>query len=410
MNNTDIFVYRPSLSFINGTTNLVTEVPMDNINSILIDKNFDELNQPIVILTVSIDRKLLDTIIATQDDSLISLQIYRYNENDPDDIGEKVLGDLFIYMTDENVSYTSEIDYNENDEKDRNDLFRQITLYLLKRDTINTMNQVINTVNTSVYKNKKEIKITMTDLVMRVASYLHPILLEPLQHNPSFSQIVIPPVNTISSYLEYLNDNIYSFYDSGYRFFVDFDTTYIVSKSGKKIEHSKQECGTVIIDIGGILQTENNDRGYYFDKENSHYYVSVGIGSTKFTKNVFTKRLVTNISNVTSSGATYSGVIDENITSNNKIKTQIIQTTNSNPNFINNLTTDISNNIIVDINKTDLDANIFTINKEYIIKNTKEHQEYDGRYLLCSSKQVYVKQNNKFVMSTILRFVKKNSR
>lgn len=409
--NTDIFTYKPKLSFINSISNTTTDIPIDNINSILIDKNYEELNQPILILTLNLDRKLMDSIISTQEDSLLSLEIYRYNENDPDDIGQRTLGELFIYMTDANVSYTDKLDYEENDEKHRNDLFRQVTFYLLKRDTVNNINQVINTVNTSIYKNKKEIKITMTDLVMRVSAYLNPLLLEPLQYNTEFSQIVIPPVTTISTYLEYLNDNVYTFYDDGYRFFVDYDTAYIVSKSGRKTEHSKQECSTVIIDIGGVLEVQNNSRGYYYDKENAHYYVSVGISTTKFTKNVFTKRLVTNVSNVTSSGDTFTEQIKENITLNNKIKTQIIQTTNSNSNLVNNIRTDISNNnIIVDINKTDLDANIFTINKEYIIKNIEEHKEYDGRYLLHSVKQVYLKQNNKFVMSTILRFVRKDSR
>ena len=230
----NIFTYKPTLSFINGIDNSTIDIPMDNINSILIDKNYDELNQPVVILTVSIDKKILNTIIETQEDSLLSLQIYKYNENDPDDIGECVLGDLFIYMTDENISYTSELDYDkDHEENDRNDLFRQITLYLLKRDSVNNINQVINTVNHSTYKGKNEIKITMTDLVMRVSTYLNPLLLEPLQYNTSYSQIIIPPVSTITEYLEYLNDNVYTFYDSGYRFFVDFDTTYILSKSGR---------------------------------------------------------------------------------------------------------------------------------------------------------------------------------
>ena len=408
----NIFTYKPTLSFINGIDNSTIDIPMDNINSILIDKNYDELNQPVVILTVSIDKKILNTIIETQEDSLLSLQIYKYNENDPDDIGECVLGDLFIYMTDENISYTSELDYDkDHEENDRNDLFRQITLYLLKRDSVNNINQVINTVNHSTYKGKNEIKITMTDLVMRVSTYLNPLLLEPLQYNTSYSQIIIPPVSTITEYLEYLNDNVYTFYDSGYRFFVDFDTTYILSKSGKKVEHNKQECGTVIIDIGSLLQLGNDERGYYYDAENRHYYVNVGISSTKFTKNVFTKRLVTNVSNVTSSGDTFTEKIKDNLTKNNKEKTQIIQTTNSNSNLVNNIKSDINNNnIILDINKTDLDANIFTINKEYIVKNADEHREYDGRYLLCCSKQVYLKQNNKFMMSTILRFKRISSR
>lgn len=409
MNNTDVYSYNMRLFFNNAKDNSSTEIPEENISSILIDKNYEDLNQPVIILSVSLNKKLLDEMIRTQEDSLLSLQIFKKNDYEEHSIGDCILEDLFIYMTEKDVSNTQDIDYPENMEE-REDLFRTINLYLLKRDTVNAMNQVINTVLHCTYKGINKIPISMTDLVMRVSNYFNSLLLEPLQYNESFDQVIIPPVTTVSEYLEYLNDNIYTFYDSGYRFFVDFDTAYIISKSGIKVPHIKQKSDTVIFNIGNLLDFANNDRGLYFDKETNHYHIPIGLTSTKFTTNVFTKRLVTKVSSVTSSGDAYSNSIKENETLNNKIKTKIINTTNSNPNLVNNITNDLSmSNIILDINKPDLDADIFTINKEYLVQNSDEHKEYNGRYLLCSVKQVYLKQNNKFIMSTVLRLKKINN-
>lgn len=412
-NISDYYSYRATLFFVDSEDNSTTEIAQDNIRSILIDKNFEDLNQPVLMLSVSVDKKILNRIIETQEDSLMALTLYKVNENNPDYIGDKVLEDLFIYMTDEDISYTNELDYN-NDEHDRNDLFRNITFYLLKRDTVNNMNQVINTCNRgnrSIVGDKVFIEpITMVDLLMRVADYFWPLLIEPLQHNPNFDQVVIPPVTKVSDYIEYLNDNLYTFYDSGYRFFVDYDSAYIVSESGNKVEHRNEDYSTVIIEIGELLSLEHGRQGLIVDDDNSCYRIFLPVTYTKFTKNPFTKRLVTNVTSLTSSGEVSSKNILENITKNNTAKTKLFITKSSNPNIASNIESGLQNrNITLDINKPDLDASLFTVNKEYIIRN-QVHPEYDGKYLIQNVKQVFLKQDNKFKMSTLIRFAKIESR
>ena len=412
-NISDYYSYRATLFFVDSEDNSTTEIAQDNMRSILIDKNFEDLNQPVLMLSVSVDKKILNRIIETQEDSLMALTLYKVNENNPDYIGDKVLEDLFIYMTDEDISYTNELDYN-NDEHDRNDLFRNITFYLLKRDTVNNMNQIINTCNRgnrSIVGDKVFIEpITMTDLLMRVADYFWPLLIEPLQHNPNFDQVVIPPVTKVSDYIEYLNDNLYTFYDSGYRFFVDYDSAYIVSESGNKVEHRNEDYSTVIIEIGELLSLEHGRQGLIVDDENSCYRIFLPVSYTKFTKNPFTIRIVTNVTSLTSSGEVSSKNILENITKNNTAKTKLFTIKTSNPNIASNIESGLQNrNITLDINRPDLDASLFTINKEYIIRN-QVHPEYDGKYLIQNVKQVFLKQDNKFKMRTLIRFAKIESR
>ena len=60
---------------------------------------------------------------------------------------------------------------------------------------------------------------------------------------------------------------------------------------------------------------------------------------------------------------------------------------------------------MVTLTKNDLDASMFTMNKEYII-NDPNHEEYNGRYLISSTKQIFVKQTDYFIMTTVLTFKK----
>ena len=79
---------------------------------------------------------------------------------------------------------------------------------------------------------------------------------------------------------------------------------------------------------------------------------------------------------------------------------------NNDQNVINPISNNIeSGNITLSLVKNDLDASLFTINKEYIIRDPL-HDSYSGRYILTQSKQLFIKQNENFIMSTILSFKK----
>ena len=73
---------------------------------------------------------------------------------------------------------------------------------------------------------------------------------------------------------------------------------------------------------------------------------------------------------------------------------------------INNISYSVeSANVTITIVKNDLDASLFTLNKEYII-NDPVHDSYAGHYILLQVKQLFIKQNENFIMSTVLKFKK----
>ena len=81
---------------------------------------------------------------------------------------------------------------------------------------------------------------------------------------------------------------------------------------------------------------------------------------------------------------------------------------NNDQNTINPIVYNIeSANVTISIVKNDLDASLFTLNKEYII-NDPVHESYSGKYILLQSQQLFIKQNGSFIMSTVLKFKKAN--
>lgn len=391
----EVFKYRCTMTYIDSKRK-AQEISMDNISIIVIDKDYENNNMPVITLSGMIDRKLRDQMIQEMDESIISLQLFKFNEFDDDNIGEVILNDIFMYMIEGDVSYSNQLDYNEGI-NDQNDILTKTTIFMLKRDTVNSSRPIFNFVNRNV---------TTTDLVMRVSAYQSPLLLEPIDNNKHFDEVIIPPLTSISEYLEYINDNLCAMYNSGYMYFSDYDTTYILSKSGEKVEHKKQRYGAIVIDIGNLEEFEKNDQGSNYSVKNRVYHIPIGVSSTKFTKNIVTKHIVTNVAFIDSSGNLFSKSLG-NTTKNNLEKTKIFTSTTSNENLVGNIANNLTNNeLIIDVFKNDLDSSLFTPNKEYIINNSTEHEEYNGRFLICSNKQVFIKEDNKFQMSTMLRFKK----
>ena len=143
------------------------------------------------------------------------------------------------------------------------------------------------------------------------------------------------------------------------------------------------------------------------DARNGKYIMDVPLANINFTKNNVTNKMVNKITTIDSSGNVKEKLIEGNDTNVTTMMNKIVNLSNNDQNAINNITADYElNNVFLSITKNDLDASIFTMNKEYIITMDEDHEEYSGRYLLSAVKQFFVKQNEYFVMTTILLFKK----
>ena len=390
------FRYKVSLSYVNSDSNSEILIDSNQIQYIGIDKDFDNTNMPVIAIMGSIEKDIIDDMINNINNNIVTLGIYRYDiNNQNDDITKKYFHDRFIYIISDDVSKTAELDYYEGNNNTL--LYKDITIWLIQQDSVNNNRHTIN----GIFKN-----VTTNSLILNTTNYLGKVLLEPIKYDNKYDQIIIPPQDSISSYISYLNNSLSVFYDTQYRFFIDFDMTYILSSSGKVVKSKNQDIFTIEINIKNIGTNTNEELGMYINKNGDKASITVNTTDIEYTKNNISNKLVNKIITIDSEG----NVLEKNV-DNNKIKVtgnmnRIINISNNDNNAINNITSSIEmNNVMLTIIKNDLDASIFTMNKEYII-NDELHEDYNGKYLLCSTKQLFVKQTEYFIMTTVLTFKK----
>lgn len=390
------FRYKVSLSYVNSDSNSEILIDSNQIQYIAIDKDFDNTNMPVIAIMGSIEKDIIDDMINNINNNIVTLGIYRYDiNNQNDDITKKYFHDRFIYIISDDVSKTAELDYYEDNNNTL--LYKDITIWLIQQDSINNNRHTIN----GIFKN-----VTTNSLILNTTNYLGKVLLEPIKYDNKYDQIIIPPQDSISSYISYLNNSLSVFYDTQYRFFIDFDMTYILSSSGKVVKSKNQDIFTIEINIKNIDYNTNEELGMYINKNGDKASITVNTTDIEYTKNNISNKLVNKIITIDSEG----NVLEKNV-DNNKIKVtgnmnRIINISNNDNNAINNIASSIEmNNVMLTIVKNDLDASIFTMNKEYII-NDELHEDYKGKYLLCSTKQLFVKQTDYFIMTTVLTFKK----
>lgn len=390
--------YKIVLKYINST-NIEVEIDSTQIQYILIDKDFENINMPVITIFGSIEKNILDDMIRHSNDNLVTLGIYKYdNTNQNDNITEKYFNDKFIYMLNEDLSRTDKLDNPQGiDSKTGNRQYREVTIFLIQQNAINNNRQTIN----GVYHNA-----SMNSLILQSTNYLGNMLLEPIKYDTRFDQVIIPPIDSISNYIRYLNDNLGVFYDSPYRFFIDFDTTYLVSSSGNAIRARNQYIYTIVIDIREIDNNISEEPGAYVDLKSGKYTIGIDVSKVEYVKNNVTNKIVNKVTVINSKGDVFEQDIEDNKAKVTSTINQIMNISNNDQNVINNISYSVeSANVTITIVKNDLDASLFTLNKEYII-NDPVHDSYAGHYILLQVKQLFIKQNENFIMSTVLKFKK----
>ena len=321
--------YKIVLKYINST-NIEVEIDSTQIQYILIDKDFENINMPVITIFGSIEKNILDDMIRHSNDNLVTLGIYKYdNTNQNDNITEKYFNDKFIYMLNEDLSRTDKLDNPQGiDSKTGNRQYREVTIFLIQQNAINNNRQTIN----GVYHNA-----SMNSLILQSTNYLGNMLLEPIKYDTRFDQVIIPPIDSISNYIRYLNDNLGVFYDSPYRFFIDFDTTYLVSSSGNAIRARNQYIYTIVIDIREIDSNISEEPGAYVDLKSGKYTIGIDASKVEYVKNNVTNKMVNKVTVINSKGDVFEQDIEDNKAKVTSTINQIMNISNNDQNVINNI-------------------------------------------------------------------------
>lgn len=366
-----------------------TQIPSENISSIIFDYDYDNKNMPIIYVSFNVNSKIYDEMVVNKDTSKIHLIIKKKNINSASSLTRVVIKDEFKYLIPTDVDYHRPLDKLGNaKELDTGISYKKGIMALTKIDVIEDNYRLNNT----IIKNSN-----MSSIIHKFTNHMV-MVIEPLERNDTIKWIIIPPIPTITELLKYL-DSYQTFYKSGYRYFRDLNKTYLLSTSGNPVIDSSDKYNTVLINIMETLSDETKYSGAVIDESAKAYVLYVDALDTGMNLPMF--KTTDSYIGVSSTGNIKKCGDYVDPLTNIKEKFHIHRVFNDNLDYIDSINNvKDSTDIVLIINRAELDASILTPNKEYIVKNYREYQEYNGRFVLSSKKEILIQQDNEFISST----------
>lgn len=249
----------------------VQEIKQENIMTLIVHNDYIKKNMPKVFVTGMLDKNLIDDMIVNASKGTITLSIYKYISNASSIIKELYFRNTFSYFVDGDINYNKEIDYlGEN--KERKDVLQKFSFGLMCKESIDNNNK---TYNATV------VNSTMINIVNACTKHM-PMLIEPFTYNDTIPQLVVPPLESVSKTLAFLN-NVKVFYDTPYIYFLDFDCTYLVSANGKPTAKKGEKYQTVKFTIHKKTDPDGLRPGMDEDANNKCYTIPISVADSNYT-------------------------------------------------------------------------------------------------------------------------------
>lgn len=278
------YEYTFDLKYKNKSDGKITQIDQNNIKSLTIYKEYDKYNMPICTMNLVLDKNLADDIITKMEENTFILTAYKIQADNESAVNELYFTEEFSYLTDDDTNKGKSLDYMKTDDKEdtREDVYRYLKIGLISKSLVDSN---LHPNNATIYNS------SMQDIVVDLLNIGVPLLVEPFTETETVSQLIIPPKESISKTLDYLN-TVRVFYNTGYRFFMDFENTYLVSKAGKATLRTLDKYETVKFNLAELGSNESLLEGFKDDGESKSYIIDVPTTDIKYGKdNVINKEL-----------------------------------------------------------------------------------------------------------------------
>lgn len=343
--------------------------------------NFDyssNLPIPEILITVNATANMYKIIDSYRDNAKIFLEIKRRAVNSNTSIYKSIIKGDFNYIC-SSVGASKAEKLDEGSEES----YRQIILGLVSTDLLNKYRTLFN---------ENGLNTTISNLIAKALEGTNPII-EKLTDNAKFDCIIIPPVNTIKKYISFIF-NKKPFYDTGFRFYMDFNHAYLLSKKGNPVSDGSKDPNSVIFNIMQLDDLEALEEGVNIS--DTAYTINVNPKYFNITKNETLGKKTNSIITVDESGNASMDLDVNSIVDKNKA----IFVRSDDASMLKHEAE--GDSILIEIGKSFIDPSIITPNKSYSIKNYDSNMVYDGKYLLAYKRVVLNPTSQEYSMSTII--------
>lgn len=381
--------YTPTVELMVGTKNYT--FPRNSIRTIIIDDSYDKNTMPIIYIKVRISSVLYNKLVLNSNKGTISFRLFKFTRDTKSSIREVYIEDNFTYIMTSDPNYNEALEQFVNntntDDTESSDTYMEGFIGLMSLQCIEDNKKLIN----DIIKDSN-----LPSIVHKYTNHMN-MCIEPFEYVDVIKQHIIPPMTTITSLLKWLNDN-FTFYKSGYRYFRDFTTTYLLSMNGRAVSDGTSRFNTIVFSIRDPLDHLGKVNSMELDNTNHAYIIYVDASDTSIHIDRTTNKHYNSIVGVDGIGNTVQEHLNLPESPMLSEKVLLERTYPNNIEKIYSTKTAIeSASVIVTIRKSEIDSTIFSPNKEYQIKNYSDNREFDGRYLLSYKKEIILRQDDGYI-------------
>lgn len=388
--------YSIEVTYLNLKKNKNTKIRNECLKVMTIQHEYDDNCMPMILLDMALDKALVDDMIANVNNNLLMVALYRYNDKSKTKSKIECFRKKFTYFIQADMNKNDSIDYNKKNVKQTaGETYKSVSIGLLPVDFINLNNYSIS-IN---FKN-----INLKDLVLDIMSVFKPLIIGPLINNEKLKQFILPAQGSTNATLKALN-NYRVFFKTPYRFYQDWNATYLIPSDGKSIKAPGETYSSIVIKVTDIIKDEEYYSGFNINRDTKSYEVPVDITEIDVIDNTLTNKQMNDIVSITSGGESKKSL--KNKANYSKTKSKTTRINNDNKYMVDNLEAEVNNsNFFCYVVKDGLDTTMFTINKKITIKHHDKYKNKNGVYLLTKKTEIYSRIDDMFELSTGLNLKK----
>ena len=349
------------------------------VKYMVIDHDYSKKIMPIIYMKISLPAKIYNVMVPQQGVGKIFLRLYSKKQNVTSATPKNYIYDEFdYYMTDDPNAFRKldEVDVNSGQ------AYKDCMIGLIKTELTQQNQRNFS----GIYKNTNTVS-----LVQSATSHMK-MVMQPFKNNIQLESFSCPSIGSVGQFISYINSQ-YSFYNGSYIYFMDFDKTYLRSNDGSYIDAKDGGYPYIAFDIRDLTQYQAQTVGIVDDYKQKAYIIYINAANAHIGMDRAQSQLTGSVVSINAEGSTESVQIDTSaITS---IQSSIDGSTvvrSDDPNAAQALASTIEESAgTLMVSKTDMDARIFTPNKQYLLSNYEDNPTYCGIYYMTYKKEIYLR-------------------
>ena len=359
------------------------EIQQEKIAYIMVEHDYENQVLPIIYISLSVNNSLYEKIIRYKDSAKFYLNIQKINKQSSTSIGKTVISGSFNYIPSTTNPNFREVLHDDSTIEDSS--YKRIMIGLVSIELTNKLRKPFN----GIYNN-----IDQKTLIAMALEDTNCVI-ESIKYNNRYKSILIPPISSRYKMLQFIfeKDN---FYDTKFRYFMDFERSYLVSKCGIVTPSNDGQLDSIIFDIRSLTEQESIYDG--ISVKNGSYYVYINPANCNVTLNQGTEKVANQIISIDEDKEIQTLDLSINKTEGSTDKQMFLRVKNA-ALYKNELETDT---VTIELLKNHIDGSPFLPNKEIYINNYGEYSKYNGKYFMIYKKEFYKCIAGEFIVSCVL--------